>query len=183
MTDKGEHGSDAHGLQQGDRPLLAGAQASRQRDAPDSPAQHAKPGRDGRRGRVRIRLSVHDREQPRMGHSERDVGVPAAAKLLHWVGMRLARGLLRDVAGQAMLGDRIEQPALVTEQAVDGGRLNGCRSRDRARRRGIRTAGGDQRGGRGDDAGANVVRVSVGAWVRLVHESGIRLDLSNDSDN
>lgn len=38
----------------------------------------------------------------------------------------------REERGEAVLGHRVEQPALVTEHAVDRGWLNACRDRDGA---------------------------------------------------
>lgn len=57
----------------------------------------------------------------------------------------------REERGEAVLGHRVEQPALVTEHAVDRGWLNACRDRDGAGGDGVPPLARQQTGRRLDD--------------------------------
>ena len=110
-----------------------------------------------------------------MGEAEGDVQVPTFAQLLDRVRVRCARGFAGDVVGQAVLGDRVEEPALVPEEPVDGGCLHAGGSGDRARGRRVAAARGDESGGGGDDARAQLARVGgvFGDRVQITHRDNL----------
>jgi hypothetical protein len=56
--------------------------------------------------------------------------LPAGPQALDRVAVLTDGRLARQVAGEAVLDDSVEQAALVAEQPVDGGRLQAGRQRD-----------------------------------------------------
>jgi len=90
--------------------------------------------------------------------------VPAA-----WsrIGAGIDGWLAGYVAREPVLGNGVEQPALVAEEPVDGGRLHASGERHRAGGHRVRPLGGQQLRGHLHELGASAVARRL--WILLSH--------------
>ena len=131
--DDAQDGACTHGPEQIDRLPLGDLEAAGQRDAGDAPPQHFDPRRDSCRWRARFSIAAHDGEDAGSASPKATCVLPAIAQILHRIRMSRQRRLALHVSRQAMLGDGIEQPALVRRT---GDRSSGPGPQRRRRRRG-----------------------------------------------
>jgi hypothetical protein len=76
------------------------------------------------RGRAGARIAVHQGEDRRIGQPEADVQIPPGAQVRDRIGTGLPDLLLGEVGRESVLGDGVDQAALVTEEPVDRGCLH-----------------------------------------------------------
>jgi hypothetical protein len=126
-------------------------------DAMDMAFQHLQACSGGARLHPGLRVAVHQREDRRVGEAETDVQIPPRPQVLDRVRTGFAERLLLHVGGEAVFGDRLEQSALVTEEAVDRRRLDAGGRRDRPGGQRVATACGEEVGGRRDDPRSRVI--------------------------
>jgi hypothetical protein len=127
-----------------DRPPFGHPQPARLGRPAHPGLQH--PDADGGHGLAvrRAQGRVHEPEQPGVGQPEADMELPAGPQALHRVAVHAGGRFARQVAGEAVLDDGVEQAVLVAEEPVDRGRLHAGRERDRARGDRLRPFGGQQ---------------------------------------
>jgi hypothetical protein len=117
----------------------------------------------------RAQRRVHDPEQLGVCQPEADMEVPPGPQALDRVAVaaRADGGLARQVAGEAVLDDGVEQAVLVAEEPVDRGGLHAGGECDRAGGHRVRSPGGQQLRRDLDELGARAVAGRPG--FRLAH--------------
>ena len=147
LVDEGEHDAGARGADELDRPALGHAQPSGLGHPVHPGLQYGRAGSRGRLAAGCAQHRVHEPEELRVGQPEADVELPSGPQVLDRIGIRVHGVFTGRVAHESVLGDGLEQPALVAEQPVDGGSLHAGRERDRAGGHRLRPLGGEQVGG------------------------------------